>query len=444
MSDDADPADPTTADGPTTAARPAPRRNVSRRSFVATLGMSLLAAPFVGLLGGRRGAVAAPATTARRLVVFFSPNGTVPSRWRPSGSDTSFSFPAGSILEPLASWRDRLVVLDELEFKNANNHEGGMGAMLTGGTGGASGGKSLDQHVAGTLGASTRLRSLELGVQTSAWGGSVQTRMSYAGPGSYVPPDDSPRSVYSRLYGDAIPDGADAALARRQSVLDAVKGDLSTLRGRLGGEEGVKLDAHLASVRELERTLGGGSCGGGVPVADLPTYDNDSFPIIGRTQTDLLVASLACGATSVASLQWAHTVAPHVFTWLGLGESHHGLSHMADGNPAGVADFVKAERWFAEQFAYLLERLAAADDPEGGSLLDSTLVLWCKEMGDSRDHVCTNAPMVIAGAGFTTGRYLKTGGASHARMLVSIAEALGVPTASFGDPSHGSGPLAGL
>ena len=46
--------------------------------------------------------------------------------------------------------------------------------------------------------------------------------------------------------------------------------------------------------------------------------------------------------------------------------------------------------------------------------------------------------------GFETGRYLKTGGASHAKMLVSIAEALGVPTASFGDASHGSGPLAGL
>jgi hypothetical protein len=117
---------------------------------------------------------------------------------------------------------------------------------------------------------------------------------------------------------------------------------------------------------------------------------------------------------------------------------------MADGNAAGVAQFVEAERWFAEQFAYLLGKLDAAPDPDGGTLLDSTLVLWCKEMGDSRDHVCTNVPMVIAGAGFETGRYLKTGGASHAKMLVSIAEALGVPTASFGDASHGSGPLAGL
>lgn len=421
------------------------RRTVSRRAFTASLGMSLLAAPFVGLLTRSRRAAAAPATAARRLVVFFTPNGTVPARWRPSGTTTSWSFPAGSILEPLGAWKERLVVLDGLEFKNANNHEGGMAAMLTGGTGGASGGASLDQVVAAAIGGTTRLRSLEVGVQTSAWGGSVQTRMSYAGPGQYVPPDDSPSNVYTRLYGDAVPDGgADVALARRQSVIDAVKGDLGALRSRLGGEEAHKLDKHLDSLRELERGLGGGTCGGGTPVANLPTYDNDSFPAIGRAQMDLLVASLACGATNVASIQWAHTVAPHVFTWLNQSEGHHGLSHMSDYNAAGVDEFVKAERWFTEQFAYLLGRLDATDDPEGGSLLDSTCVLWCKEMGDSRDHVCTNVPMVIAGAGFETGRYLKVPGKSHAQLLVSISNALGAPTASFGDPSHGSGPLAGL
>ena len=407
--------------------------------------MALLAAPFVGLLTRGRRAAAAPATTARRLVVFFTPNGTVPARWRPTGTETSWSFPAGSILEPLGAWKNRAVVLDGLELKNANNHEGGMAAMLTAGSGGASGGASLDQVVAAAIGGTTRLRSLELGVQTSAWGGSVQTRMSYAGPGQYVPPDDNPGNVYTRLYGDAAPQtDADQLLRRRRSVIDAVRGDLGALRARLGGEEARKLDHHLDSLRELERGLGGGTCSGGTPITSLPTYANDSFPAIGRAQMDLLVASLACGATNVASIQWAHTVAPQVFTWLGQSEGHHGLSHMSDYNAAGVAEFVRAERWFTEQFVYLLGRLDAAPDPQGGSLLDSTLVLWCKEMGDSRDHVCTNVPMVIAGAGFETGRYLKVPGRSHGQMLVSICRALGVPIASFGDPNHGTGPLAGL
>jgi len=414
---------------------PERRRNVSRRSFVAT---------FVGLLADRtRRAAAATPTAAKRLLVFFNPNGTVPARWRPSGSGTSFSFPAGSILEPLAAWRDRVVVIGGLELKNANNHEGGMAAMLTGGTGGDNQGKSIDQHVAGALGSTTRLRSLEVGVQTSAWGGSVQTRMSYSGPGQYVPPDDSPVSVYGRLYGDALPGGAEQAVQRRQSVIDAVRGDVGALRSRLGSDEAAKLDIHLESLRELERSLGGGTCGGGTAPVDGPLYDNDRFPTIGKAQMDLAVAALACGATNVASIQWAHTVAPQVFSWISLGEGHHSLSHQSDGT-AGVDQFIQAERWFTEQFAYLLGRLDATPDPDGGTLLESTLVLWSKEMGDSRLHVCTDVPMVIAGAGFQTGRYLATSGAAHAKMLVSIANALGVQTNSFGDAGYGAGPLSGL
>jgi hypothetical protein len=423
-------------------------RLVSRRGFTAGLGAALLAAPFVGLLSRTRRAGAATGTHAKRLVVFFSPNGTVPARWRPTGSETAFSFPAGSILEPLAAHRERLVVVEGLQFVGANNHEGGMAAMLTGSgsAGDESRGMSVDQYVAAAIGGTTRLRSLELGVQTSAWGGSVQTRMSYSGAGQFAPPDDSPRGVYSRLYGDAMPGGADVVLARRQSVLDAVKGDLGDLRTRLGTEEQHKLDQHMTSLRELERVLGGGSCSGGTPVADLPIHANDNFPAIGKTQMDLLVASLACGATNVASIQWAHTVAPTVFTWLGQSEGHHGLSHMDDGNTAGVAAFVLAERWFATQFAYLLDKLAAAPDPEGGgSLLDTTLVVWAKEMGDSRAHVCTEVPFVLAGGGgFTPGRYLRTGGAAHAKLLVSICQAMGLVNTTFGNPAAGSGPLAGL
>ena len=422
-----------------------PPRRVSRRAFTTGLGAALIAAPFVrALLRPRAAAAATP--TARRLVVFFSPNGTNPARWRPSGGETAFSFPAGSILEPLAELRTRVVVVEGLQFIGATNHEGGMQAMLTaqGNAGDPSRGMSLDQFVAASLGGDTRLRSLELGVQTSAWGGSVQTRMSYTAPGQFAPPDDNPRGVYARLYGDLAPGGVDAALARRKSVLDAVKGDLADLRGQVGREQAAKLDLHLDSLREVERGLGASTCDGGVPVPDLAIHDNDRFPAIGRVQMDLLVAALACGATRVASIQWAHTVAPQVFTWLGLSDGHHALSHNDDNNVAGAAAFVKAERWFAEQFGYLVGKLAATPDPEGGTLLDSTVVLWAKEMGDSRLHACTEVPFVLAGAGFRPGRYLRTGGAPHGRLLVSICHALGLPVPSFGNPAAGDGPLAGL
>jgi hypothetical protein len=156
----------------------------------------------------------ADGAAARRLVVFFSPNGTVPAALDPEGSETDFSFPPGSILEPLTPIQDKLIVVEGLDFFGADNHEGGMAAMLTasGGAGDESGGMSIDQFVAGKIGQDTRFASLEFGVQTSAWGAGVQTRMSYSAPGRWVSPDDDPAHVYSRLFGDFM--GGDEAADR--------------------------------------------------------------------------------------------------------------------------------------------------------------------------------------------------------------------------------------
>lgn len=430
------------------------RCNVSRRSFSAGLGATLLAAPFVELLAPRRvGAAprrsaAISGKTAKRLVVFFCPNGTIPARWRPAVSGSTVTFPAGSVLEPLASRQKDLIVIGGLKFENSSNHAGGMAAMLTG-TGGASdesAGMSVDQYVASKLGGATRLKSLELGVQTSIWGAGEQTRMSYAAAGQYAPPDDDPVSVYGRVFGSAAGGTtADPQQLRRQGVIDAVKADLTALRARLGAEEVRKLDQHIASIRELERSMGVASCSGGNKPAATNKDLNDNFPTIGKAQMDLLVSALACGATNVASIQWSFTVSPVVFSWLNVSDGHHTLSHCGDQDATGTGNFVKTERWFAEQFGYLLDQLEKTSDPGGGTLLDTTLVLWCKEMGDARLHVCTDVPMVLAGGGvFTPGRYIDAAGKDHTGLLLSICHAMGLTNNTFGNTAFAAGELAGL
>lgn len=417
----------------------------SRRVLLCHGAMGLLAAPFARLLLPRARAASAP---ARRLLIFFSPNGTVPDRWAPEGSGTSFRFPAGSILEPLSDWQDQLLLLTGMDFFNADNHEGGMSAMLTNnGTSSSVGaGMSVDQHIASRIGGSSRFASLELGVQTSLWGGSSQTRMSYAGPGSYVTPDDDPLHVYTRLFGDIAGDAEAAArlLTRRQSVLDLVGGEITTLRKRLGTAEQAKLDAHLESLRAVERALEpSDACGAPEPPAIPSINNNDLFPDVLDAQIQLAVLALSCGATRVATLQASHTVSPTVCSWLGESEGHHSLSHADDTNTAGVASFVNCERWFASQFATLLQRLQDAPDPEtGGSLLDTTVVLWAKEMGDAREHVCTGVPWVLAGGGgaYRVGQVVDLAGSTHAHVLVSICQALGLAEDSFGDATAGSGP----
>jgi hypothetical protein len=431
----------------------------SRRKFLASAAATTIAAPFIRTLNGGTAQAAdggGGTGIAKRLIVFFSPNGTIHNHWRPTGGEFDFDFAAGSILEPLKAHKEDLIVLDGIDFYGVANHEPGMAAMLTGG-GAANqltGGKSLDQFVANQLNANTKFPSLDLGVQTSAWGASNQTRMCYSAPGTFVPPDDNPLSVYERMFGEYGASDAqkDKMFTRRKSILDLVSGELKQLRYRVGYEEKIKLDQHLESLVQLETSLSGSGSGDACAAPDsvlkVPTQEHQYFADIAQAQIDLMFTALACDMTRVASIQLSHTVGPHVFTWLGLTEGHHSLSHMGDTDVAGVAKYVKAERWITEQFVVLLEKLKNTPEPDGeGSMLDNSCLLWAQEMGDGRMHDCLSVPFVIAGkagGAFQTGRYLNYQSEPHQKLLVSICHAMGLSNPVFGDPSHGAGPLSGL
>jgi hypothetical protein len=425
---------------------------LSRRAWLKGAAASLVAAPFVSLLGGPARA-AAPAGP-KRLLIFYTPNGTIPQKYWPTTDGDAWSFAPGSAYEPLAPIQNNLLFLKGLDFYGASNHEGGMAAMLTGGGGdsSATAGKSIDQVLAPHLSAGQRFPSLELGAWTSPWGGSVQTRMVYSGPGDFVTPDDNPASVHARMFGDLSASASEkAALAkRRQRVLDLTRVELADLRQRLGTEERIKLDAHLHAIDDVESALfaPAGACEPPPLPASMNLSDYTNFPAIAKAQIDLGVLALACAMTSVVSIQLTHTVSPVAFSWLGINDGHHTLSHSADADTSGVDKFIACQRWFAEQFLYLVGKLAQSPDPlTGGALLDDTVVLWATELGDARLHVCTDVPFILAGPGggkFKPGRFLDFGGAHHTRLLVSIAQAFGLPLEEFGNPNAQQGPLEGL
>jgi hypothetical protein len=414
---------------------------ISRRELSIGLGLSLLLGPRLGILR-ERSAYAAPSATAKRLVLFFSPNGTIPAKYWPTGSGTSFSFPSGSILEPLAPIQSDLVVCKGINFGDFDNHAPGMSGMLTGEpSSGIFGGASVDQWIAQKLPASTPFKSIELGVLTDMWGAQSQTRMAYTGPGVFASPQQDPQAAFQRLFaGVASAAGAGDAgaamgsvAARRKSVLDFVTADANALRARLGASERAKLDQHLDAIRAVEASLfpanggGGASCSPAAP----PTLDpNDmaSFPALGKAQMDLAVLAMQCGLAPVLSLQWSFTVSPVVFSWLGVSGGHHDLSH------AQNADFVACERWYAQQFAYLVGQMKSA------GLLHDTLVVWVKELADSSLHDAVSVPFVMAGqagGAIQTGRYVDFGGVSHHLLLASMAQAMGVDTSSLGADGAG-------
>lgn len=423
----------------------------SRRTFLGSLGASLLG----GLAAPRR--ARAQAAGARRLIVFFTPDGTVPEAYWPRGIGASFSFAPGSVLEPLAGLESQLTIVGGLEYVGGVAHDRGMIYMLTNSGWenvpevSETAGRSLDQYVADRVHGTERFSSLELGVQTSVLGAMMESRMCYRGPQRWVSPNDDPRDVHRRLFGEVTPDAVALAEDRR-SVLDLVREETTALAGRLPPAEKAKLDMHLDALRDVERNIEPPEPGARCGAADAPpafdVYDNDRFGEIGRAQMDLLVAAMSCDLTRVGSIQWSHAASETLFSWLGHAESHHSLSHMDEGSPEGVAQFIEDGRWYTEQFRYLVERLAALPEPGGaGSMLDHSVVLWTTEIGDGVTHMCEDVPVVIAGGGsgrLRPGRYLRYDGESHGKLLTSLCWAMGLDNQSFGNPATGGGGLGGL
>jgi hypothetical protein len=402
------------------------------------------------VLSGQKARAQGAANRPSRLLIFFSPNGTIPHLWAPEGGENDYRFRDDGMLTPLTDYRDDLLVMNGIDFLTGNNHEGGMGAMLTNGGGGVTNGMSVDQFIAGHIGADSRFQSLELGVLTDPWGASIQTRMSYAGSGQFVHPDADPRSVYRRMFGGISQDAQvlENLRLRRRSILDLVLGDLNDIRGRIGAIERIKMDRHLEAIRSVERTLFPDDANACQTPAAPGRMNKDDFamvPQLMRSQSDLALTALACDMTKVATIQLSHTVSPVVFSWVGNTEGHHSLSHAPDGNAVNIGQLRDAERWCAEQFAYLIDGLKAIPNPDGdGTLFDDTMILWAKELGDSRAHVCESVPFIFAGpasGALQPGRYLQYQQEPHSKLLVSMCQAFGIEVDTFGDPSTGRGGL---
>ncbi|MEP6651927.1 MAG: DUF1552 domain-containing protein [Myxococcales bacterium] len=442
--------------------------STSRRAVLRGALGTAIALPWLESLVPRR-ARAADATPPTRFIVMFSPNGTIPAAWTPTGTEREFTL--SPILQPLAPYQSDVVVIAGVDQRGGggDQHQNGMGGMLTGqmlqagafaGVGAApagwAAGPSVDQRVAQVLGTTTRLRSLELGVQVGAadnWG-----RMCYRAANQPLPPEDDPARVYATVFDDLHADPMVLARLRRrrQSILDVVSGQYARAASRLGAGDRRRLDDHLTAVREIEQRLTmpfvppNAACVDPAPSPSTSTFaatDNDGFPTIGALQLDLMVMALACDLTRVASLQWSRSVSQTRFTWLGITEAHHELSHRGDDDAAAVDKLTRINRWYATQLATLIAKLKAI--PEGaGTMLDHTLILWCNELAIGNIHDRRNAPYVLAGrAGgrLATGRFLSfDGDVPHNNLLVSILNAVGIPDATFGNTDWCTGALPGL
>ena len=418
--------------------------------------------PFLGNLPSLAAAAAGP---KQRLVIVFSPDGTVKKNFWPEGEGPLADRELPRILQPLAAFKDRLLTLQGVHNKvrgDGDGHMRGIGCLLTGielfpgnvqGGGetpaGWASGRSIDQEIRTFLQSrpetTTRFGSLEYGVlvpnRADTW-----TRMVYAGANKPVTPIDDPYQMFDKLYGQS------RDRESLKSVLDEIHQDLAAVSAALPAEDRRILEEHAALVRGFEQELAAHreQVAHAVPTLEQGILaENDHMPRASRMQIELVVAALAADFTRVATLQYTNSVGEPRMKWLGIDEGQHGLSHEPNSNADAQEKLTKINTWYAGEVAHLAQRLAATPEPGGdGSLLDHTTILWTNELGEGNSHSHDDIPWLLVGGGlgFKTGRAVQFPGVSHNRLLVSLARAMGHESlTTFGNPDYcGDGPLAGL
>jgi hypothetical protein len=345
-------------------------------------------------------------------------------------------------------------------------------------------GPTSDQIVADAIAGSTRFRSLEYCVQPKVYSGGPYYGwiMSMRRNGATLErrePVVSPQLAYKSLfYNFQKPDDPAAQKAFdldrriRVSILDSCGSSRARLARQVGSADLAILDQYYEHCRDLEKRLAsltstqgtGLSCSlppdpGADPAIGVDTgssmngtgavpsgtgWSNETLR--GKLFCDLVAMAFACDLTRVASLvitrnqcfMSARDVA-------GYGVDVHTLTHASGGSPCTTAAVSKGLAWSMSHFARVVSNLRTMKDATGKTLLDNSALVMVNEGGhgaapDSKivggtAHSMENMVCAIAGGAgsLKRGHHVVAGGKHPANVLVTLMNAVGVPTTQLGE-----------
>jgi hypothetical protein len=263
--------------------------------------------------------------------------------------------------------------------------------------------------------------------------------------------------------GRSVLPEVDRHLVERRSLLDGVRGSYRSLARRVSAADRQVLEAHLTTIREVERSLAiavrrdGGACAPGAldlgPEAGARGAEEArgagggparlEVPRATEILMDLVALAFACDLSRVANLMWGQAASRTTYTWLGHARHHHDLSHEGDGNAQAMGELAAIDRWHARMLARFAGRLEAIAET-GATVLDNTTVVWVHELAKGNPHLTNGMSYVVvgdAGGALRTGRALALPGRSNNDLWVSMLHAMGVPARGFGAPEYNRGPL---
>src|ERR1700733_5124991 len=324
----------------------------------------------------------------------------------------------GKVLEPLRPFREKMLFLRGLYNQEAligGIHSCQTGNLLTGAhlapAGEIKSGVSCDQVLAERLKEQTRVPSLVLGCKPSIaaihknYSMIYSSHISWSSPTTPTPLELYPALAFDRLFRDEV-GKAD------KSVLDAVMVEARGLRKSVSTADQRRLDEYLSSVREVEQRIDqagkAGRLQGWRPTLAKPDMARPADGIPQdidqhmRLMCDILVLAFRTDTTRGCPLKLTNDHSSLRFPHLkGDYMIHHLLSHTAG------ADWLKVNRFFTEQLAYIAQKLDAVQEGER-TLLDNSMILFCSSMMTG-NHNNDQLPVVMlgrAGGKIETGRVL--------------------------------------
>src|SRR5437667_4867238 len=382
----------------------------SRRTFLRGIGVTM-ALPWMESLtvwGDSPPAGSASASEAPvRLAVIFAGNGFHSKEWWAKGEGKSMEL--GQVLTPLTDFRDKMLFIRGLfnaEALKGNIHSSQTGNLLSGAPLASGGeirsGTSIDQLLAQGYGNSTKVSSLVLGCEKSNpsvhknYSMLYSSHISWSSPTTPTPLEIYPALAFDRLFKDEVNRGD-------KSVLDAVLADATDLRRRICASDQRKLDEYLESVRDVEQRIENagkkGELQGWRPTLAKPNIPRppDGIPQdIGehmRLMADILVLGFQTDTPRITSLKLNNDHSSLRFPNLGVDYMiHHLLSH------SDTADWLKVNKFFLEQVAYIARKLDAVQEGPR-TLLDNSMLLFCSSMLTGNHNADQLPVLILGGAG---------------------------------------------
>lgn len=437
------------------------KKSLPRRAFLRGVGTAM-ALPFLDAMSpalANSARISGKAPT--RMAFLYVPNGVIMKDWTPTAEGVGYELP--KTLKSLEPFREKMLVLSGLDHYNgqalgdgAGDHARAGATWLTGvhpkKTQGANiqAGISMDQVAAKEIGHQTVLPSLELGLEDnrlvgncdSGYSCAYSNTVSWSSPQMPLPPENNPRAVFERLFGDG--DNSDPALRAKlarqdRSILDFVREDAARLGMNLGNDDKRKLSEYLDSVREVEsriqniekKALEGGVQStidrpGGIP----PTFEEHI-----NLMFDLMTVAFQTDMTRIITLMIGREGGNRTYRSIGVPDAHHGLSHHFN-DPSKIDRLQRIDQLHVEMFSQFLKKLSSTQDGSG-TLLDHSMVLYGSSLSDGNRHLHLDLPAVLAGGGsgkIHGGRHIRYAkGTPMTNLFMTMLDNIGVQPEKIGD-----------